>query len=205
MEILDELKSALEKVPGPTPSFNLVHAILMLFILENGPVGRKRLSSMMDVGEGSIRSLIKRLREVGFVDVDRNGCFLTERGKKAVRKIRKVIIGPKKLRLDILGDEAYVMLVRGLKGKVNTLEIRDEAVRVGGKGAIILVKSDNSILFPETGEPISKYHPEDEKAIMELSPLEGDIIVIGMGNDLKRSRVASIAASLKALEYTHVA
>ncbi len=203
MEILDKLKSALERMPGPTPSFSLVHAVLMLLVLENESVGRKRLSSMVDIGEGSTRSLIKRLREIGLVNADRSGCFLTERGKEAVRKIRRVMVGPEKLRLSMISDEAYVMLIRGLRSKINVLEMRDEAVRVGGRGAIILVRSGNAILFPETGEPLSKYHPEDEEVIMGLSPLEGDIIVIGIGNDLKGSRTASIAASLKALEYAH--
>ncbi len=203
MEILDELKSVLEKMPGPTPSFSLVHVILMLLILENGPVGRKKLSSIMGIGEGSIRSLIKRLRDMKLIYVDRSGCSLTKRGREFVRKIRRVMIGPEKLRLDLIGDEAYAILIKGFKGRVNILEMRDEAVRVGGKGAIILVRSGNDILFPETGEPLSKYHPRDEKAIMGLSPLEGDIIVIGIGSNLRESRDASIAASLKALEYAY--
>ncbi len=201
LRILDELKSALERIPGPLPSFSLVHAVLMLLILEDGSVGRKRLSSLMGIGEGSVRSLIRRLKEIGLIDVDREGCSLTEKGKEAVKKIRKVMSGLTELKLRMVDSATYAILLRGLEGKINVLKMRDEAVRAGGEGAVILVQLEGTLMFPETMEPLMKYHSEDERILRDsLRPSNGDIIIIGLGKTVRESKVAAISVALSALQ-----
>ncbi len=202
LKSLEELKSAVRRLPGPTPNFNFVHAVLMLLFLENGVIGRKRLSEMMEIGEGSVRSLIRKLREAGYVEVSREGCYLTKRGQRGVKELRKFLKGPVEVELPSLaGGKASATLVRLFKlEKLNVVELRDEAVRAGGRGAIILLSKDGNLFFPETMEPLGKYRSDDESALIAaLRPSDGDLVVVGLGDSSKDSMIAALAVSLTML------
>ncbi len=203
LRVLKELKSALERLPGPLPNFNLVHAILMLITLENGPVGRKKLSDYVGLGEGSVGSLIKRLREMDYLEVGKEGCFLTKKGAKRLRELREVIEGPIELEFkELVKGKAYALLLKGISVTGSqVIELRDEAVRMGGRGAIILIQEGGALLFPENRVPLRKYHPKDEIAIMKsLKPLNGDLVVIGLGDSLHQSKLAALAVSMRVLD-----
>ena len=204
MQTLNYLKSIVERLPGPLPNFNLIHVVLMLILLENGVVGRKRLSSLINLGEGSVRSLIRRLREAGLIDTSKEGCYLTPKGREKVKDLRKFLKGPIEIELsELLQDKVYASLVRGVPlEKLRVLEVRDEAVRAGGKGAIILVCLQGKLIFPETSELLARYHPRDELRIMEaFKPSEGDIIIVGLGSSPHASKLSAIGAALRALDF----
>ncbi len=201
--MLEELKSVVKRLPGPTPNFNFIHAVMMLLLLEKGPIGRKRLAEMMEIGEGSVRSLIRRLREAGYLEVGREGCYLTRKGHREIRELRKFLKGPVELELpNLVGGRASAILVRG-RGRVelNVVELRDEAVRVGGRGAIILLSKERELFFPETMEPLGKYRSDDESLLRAtFRPSDGDLVVIGLGDSSKESVIAALAVSLTILE-----
>ncbi len=203
MGVLDELKDAIKRLSGPAPNFNLIHAIMMLLLLEEGPIGRKRLADLMDIGEGSVRSLIRRLRESGYLEVDKGGCYLTEKGLRIIKELRKFLKGPTELYLrDLVKGKVIAFLVRPPYGsKINVVELRDEAVRAGGRGAIILMTKDGQLLFPETMESLGRYRSADEFTLKEaFHPSEGDLLVIGLGKSQTESKLAALAVSLAILE-----
>ncbi|MBS7638825.1 DUF4443 domain-containing protein [Candidatus Bathyarchaeota archaeon] len=197
MMAISELRAAVERLPGPLPSYNLLHAVLLLITLERNPLGRKRISALMELGEGSVRSLVNRLREMGWVNCGRGGCFLTELGMEKVREIRECLVGPIEVELrEIVEGSAYATLVRCVNYS-EVLELRDEAVRSGGRGAVILRKLGGALVFPETGERLSSYAPRDSKMLEDtLKPGEGDLIVLGIGAN---SKLSSLAPSLLAI------
>ena len=203
MQALEELKSAVRRLPGPTPNFNFIHAVLMLLFLEEGVIGRKRLSEMMEIGEGSVRSLIRRLRKAGYVEVGREGCYLTRKGQRRVKELRKFLKGPIEVELPSLaGGKASATLVK-LRGKeeLKVVELRDEAVRAGGRGAIILLSRGGGLFFPETMEPLGKYRSDDELVLITaLQPSDGDLVVVGLGDSSKDSMIAALAVSLTMLD-----
>ncbi len=197
--VLSELRSAIERLPGPLPNYNLLHAILLILTLEKGPCGRKRLSSMISLGEGSARSLINRLRDLKWVDCGKEGCFLTPLGREKVEELRKCLLGPIKVSLmELFRGDVYLTLVRCVN-YLNTLDLRDEAVRFGGRGALIFVVRDG-IIFPETGEDLSLYAPNDRKLLESLGASDGDLIIIGLSEDPHISRISSLGASLLAIQ-----
>jgi len=203
LRVLEELRSAVRRLPGPTPNFNLIHAVMMLLLLEDGVIGRKRLSEIMSIGEGSVRSLIRRLREAGYLEVGREGCYLTKKGRREVKELRRYLKGPVELELpSLVGGRASAFLVRGVGEEgLDVVELRDEAVRAGGRGAIILLSRGKDLLFPETMEPLGKYRPDDESALRtSLRPSDGDLVVVGLGGSSKESRLAALAVSLTILE-----
>lgn len=201
MMVLSELKYAMERLPGPLPNYNLLHALLLLFLLEEGRLGRKRISHLMELGEGSVRNLLSKLREMGWVDCRKEGCFLTDLGVKKVKNLRECLIGPVKIELrEIIKGDAYATLVRCVNYS-DVLELRDEAVRAGGKGAVILRKQGGTLIFPETGEMVSKYAPNDDRLLENsLRPAEGDLVILGMGESPRSSKLSSLAPSLMAIQ-----
>ena len=59
---------------GPIPKFSDYHIWKTLDCLDkNNPIGRKKLSSMIGVGEGSTRTILGILQEHGLVDIDKSG------------------------------------------------------------------------------------------------------------------------------------
>ncbi len=202
MRLLRELESTVRRLPGPTPHFNLIHAVMLLMLLEEGAMGRKRISEVMEIGEGSTRSLITRLREAGYIEVDRTGCRLSRKGRRELSELRRRLVGPYELALrELHRGVVAVLLVRGAETRsINVVELRDEAVRTGGRGAVILLYRDGSFIFPETMEPLRKYGRTDEVILKEaLHPTDGDIIVIGLGDSSREARVAALAVSLAIL------
>ncbi len=203
MRALEELKSAVRRLPGPTPSFNFIHAVLMLLFLEHGVIGRKRLSEMMEIGEGSVRSLIRRLRDAGYIEVGREGCYLTKKGQRGVKELRKSLKGPIEVELPSLaGGKASATLVRlHRRERLKVVELRDEAVRAGGRGAIILLSKGGKLFFPESMEPLGKYRSDDESVLITaLQPSDGDFVVVGLGDSSKDSMIAALAVSLTMLK-----
>lgn len=201
---IDELRAAVGRLPGPLPNYNLLHAVLLLLILEKGPLGRKRISSLMELGEGSVRNLLSRLKEIGWVDCGKEGCFLTELGIENVRELRECLVGPIEVELsEIVRGRVYATLVRCVNYS-GVLELRDEAVRSGGRGAVILRKLTGVLTFPETGEPLSTYAPGDDEVLENtLRPSEGDLIVLGIADDPRVSKLSSLASSLLAIRRSH--
>ncbi len=203
MRTLNYLKSIVKRLPGPLPNFSLIHVVLMLILLEEGIVGRKRLSSLMNLGEGSVRSLIKRLREAGLINTSKGGCYLSLEGKEIVKDLRRFLKGPIEIKLSgLVQGKVYGSLVKGVPlEKLRVLEIRDEAVRAGGEGAVILVYTKDGLMFPENSELLANYHPKDElKIIKAFKPGEGDIVILGLGSTPHISRLSAISAALSALE-----
>lgn len=197
---LSELRSAIEKLPGPSPNYNLLHAILLILTLEKGPCGRKRLSSIISLGEGSARSLINRLRDLKWVDCGKEGCFLTPLGREKAEELRKCLLGPIKVKLmELFKGDVYLTLVKCVN-YFNILDLRDEAVRFGGKGALILIARGRSFIFPESGEDLSLYAPNDSKLLESLGASDGDLIIIGLSDDPQISKLSSLGASLLAIQ-----
>jgi len=63
-EILNSLIK--EKAPGPALTFTLLHLIKALELMAEGPIGRGKLAKSLGIGEGTVRTIIKRLKSKRF-------------------------------------------------------------------------------------------------------------------------------------------
>lgn len=144
---------------GIRPGFNRYHAYLALTLLSNGkPVGRKVLSRVLGIGEGSVRTLIRRLREVGLVRVDPvAGILITDLGTKVVDALgsRLVIIGSVDLSFSDICSECRISTILLKDGvnvvkRVGVLYVRDLIVKNGGNGGLIIYYLDNEFKLPNS-------------------------------------------------------
>ncbi|MHA2390548.1 MAG: DUF4443 domain-containing protein [Promethearchaeota archaeon] len=205
------------------PTFEKVHIILALYIFDENKegIGRYRLQKELLIGEGTAKSLIKKLNEnVKFITViegkKRKGHVLTAVGLDYLNKIKTlipfVIRGEASVLKDIIIDTeilyTYFCLVKNAMEKITDgVNQRDAAIKVNGSGATCLVFDGINLIFPSKpyrksvdknqilNKPLFEYFKS--KISERNSKLEkNDVITIGSGNNPQNARLATINAAL---------
>lgn len=197
-EVLEKLSGG--RAPGPLPTFNVLHAVKTLEILaREGIVGRFKLSQELDIGEGSVRTLLKRMKEAGLVQFSRSGCTLTSKGRDLWNEINSKIATKAEINKTevTVGSHNVAILVRGAGSRVTSgVEQRDAAIKAGALGATTLVVRGGRLVIPMISEDVSKDFPEAYRQVMEtLRPQEGDAIVIGSADEPKKAEYGALAAA----------
>lgn len=153
LEVLRDVLSADYK--GPRAVFSEVHVLsAMLAIGSAGSVGRGRLGALVGLGQGEVRTLIKRLKEKGLISIEPDGCKLSKKGEKEFQKLREKVPWSSAVRAKSLGigDKCHAVLVRGAAKNVRKgIEQRDAAVRVGANGAFTAVFTGGHFTLPGEG------------------------------------------------------
>lgn len=161
---------------GAYPEFTLEDAVATLFLLGE-PTGRKTISELLNIGEGSVRTLLRRLTNLGLIRSAQRGHSLTEKGVSLVRGITENFSEAREVhRID--SYPAYAVVVRN-PPEFKSIELRDEAIRYSAKGAMILVVDEGEVVFPEDKRPLRETMPaldEDIKRMPELN--EGCLVVV---------------------------
>ncbi|NJE85061.1 DUF4443 domain-containing protein [Thermococcus sp. CX2] len=161
---------------GAYPEFTLEDAVAILFMLRN-PTGRKTISEILDLGEGSVRTLLKKLANLEIIESTQRGHALNEKGMKLLGKISKHFSEVHKVgKID--GYLAYALVVKN-PPKFKSIELRDEAIRFFAKGAMILLIRNGEPVFPEDGRSLSETMPELAERITQAFQLgEDDLVVV---------------------------
>ena len=146
---------------GVYPRFTMYHVYLVLTeLLKNQPLGRQALMKKLGLGEASIKTLIKRLREKNLIVVDRvAGVLLTDLGKEVAENIN--------LRIQLLGylpigdlcDGDYEGFGVALRDGMNLIKryggplaVRDCIVRYGAEGALVIYLINSKLYLPTPKE-----------------------------------------------------
>ncbi len=197
-ELAQIFKKLLEARGHVKPMYNEYHVLKALLTIERKePIGRIALSRELGIGVASTRTLVKRLLELGVVEVDTvGGCFLTELGRRilsfihsSIKRIERVTpcIGPD-LALD---REAYAALIApSIAGKRSAITLRDTFVRYGASAALIAcIRGGRAVLPPD--------FTADERSLPSLRVLrealgasEGDYIAVTYARDARLAEEA---------------
>lgn len=220
--MFEELDSLLES-PTIRPTFEKVHVILALFIFaENREgIGRYRLQKELLIGEGTAKSLIKKLnKDISFImvttETKRKGHTLTQEGIDYLQRIKKIIPIIKECETSLLKEiiiEAeriftYFCLVKNALNKITDgVSQRDAAIKIDGSGATCLVYNGEKLVFPSKKPLInieadmivndSLYRFFKSGLSLESVKLEkNDVIAIGSGDSPQKARLATLSAAL---------
>ncbi|WP_456423666.1 DUF4443 domain-containing protein [Thermococcus sp.] len=160
---------------GAYPEFTIEDAVAVLFLLKS-PVGRKTISELLDLGEGSVRTLLRKLSRQGLIESSQRGHVLSEKGKVLVEKLSKSFsevhaVGK------VEGFPAYALVVKR-PPEFKSIELRDEAIRFFAKGAMILVVKNGEVVFPEDERPLKDTMPELAERLSSLGLEGGDVVVV---------------------------
>jgi biotin operon repressor len=196
------LRIAREKERGPIPSFTEPHLILaILFTGDSKLIGRQALARKVGLGEGAVRTILKRLKEDGYVDTIASGCYLTKKGTLAYKVLQRTI--PRITQLDstgfTVGKNQVAVLLRTRPTKlVYGVEQRDSAIKAGAAGATTYIIKDSKFQLPGGSKDCEKDFPSPVWKTLrtKLQPLSGDILIVCGSDNEATSRLGAISAAM---------
>jgi hypothetical protein len=164
-------------------------------------MGRITLSKRLGLGEGSVRTIIKKLVELSVISVDAvGGCHLTDVGSLLVSDLKKVILATADIDLQEMGIAlpARAIQLRGLSlSESPFFRLRDISVKNGAEGLVILIYKENKITFPMMTEDVEKDYPKATGSLKSaFSMNEGDAIFIAFSKDLRLAEQGALSAAI---------
>ena len=174
------LRMEASRAPGPAPSYFSAHVVVVLLTIGDvGAIGRQALARRAGLGEGAIRTVIKRLKVEGLVKTRPQGCELTPRGREAYSEVKKMIPVITELpRTNLtVGRVQVALVVKGRsEGVKSGIEQRDAAIRAGAAGATTYVIRGSKFQIPGSSTDCERDFPGKvwSKIREELHPDDGD-------------------------------
>ena len=199
---LEALRDVLSsEYKGPRAVFSEVHVLkAILAIGAAGAVGRGRLGSLVGLGQGEVRTLIKRMKENDLILIQPDGCRLSKKGEREFQKLKEKIPWSSRVEAKSLGigDECAAVLVRGAGQNVRKgIEQRDAAVRVGAIGAFTALFSKGRFTIPGEGTDCERDGPRGLwSAARSAGPREGDVLIVVGADSEDAAQLGTLAAAL---------
>lgn len=187
------------KGPGPSTTFSMFHIFYALELVAEKPIGRNKLAEKLNVGEGAIRTIIRRLKDSGLIVTSRVGCTLTDRGLSVWENFETVF--PKRAGIEktalTTSEYNYAFLVKNKGHKVKSgIDQRDAAIMGGAKRALVTVFKDSRLIIESISNNIERDFPEAANIILrDLKPEDNDAIIIAGADNLLKAKRGAFAAS----------
>lgn len=193
--------SGFEKISGKI-NYTYAHIYLLIYYLnEKELVGRYYLKHKLGLGEATIRNILMKMKKLGIIESLRGGHKLTSKGLETAKDIlNKIEI----INLDIPikpGKHNILIIIRNIGNKIKTgVEERDNVIKYGGTGAVILIFRDGKIVFPDSGLEVDNWYPRlTEKVTSKIQLKEEDVILISGGEDSQSSLISGLNAAIRLL------
>lgn len=192
--------------PSRILSFNSAHVFKTLQLIEmKGNVSRSLLIDQLQLGEGSIKTLIKHLKMEKMITTTNKGTVMSEKGKKILEEVKKYICSESELpKCSIsIGEYNYAVLLKNFRVAVKQgIEQRDIAIKMGAKGATTLCYKNGKFLIAGSSYNALKEEKSIENLLNKnLRPVNEDIVIIGSDDKSPiTAELASKAAALYTLE-----
>ena len=185
-----------DNVRGPQSRYTDAHIIVALDVLnERGQTGRKALACRTGLGEGSIKGMLKVLKDWKWVEITHRGITLTDFGRKNYLDfgIRFVKFHDDKY---AVGTYQQGAIVEGVADKVtNGMAQRDDAVRNGASGASVFLMSNGHVIFPKAWN-LDENDPLFADRVRATGIREGDVLIVVGAESPDVARVVAAAVGL---------
>jgi hypothetical protein len=191
-----------KREPGPTPGFSKAHALLAFITIGTaGTIGRQALAASSGLGEGSIRTVLKKFRQGRYVTTDAVGCHLTASGKELYESISRKLtpVIPLQSSMFAVGNSQVAVLVRSAANSVGSgIDQRDSAVRVGAAGTTTYVIRSNKFGVPGGSSDCEKDFPGKLWSSLRdgLKPKDGDAVILCGARDETTAKLGALSAAL---------
>ncbi|MFY9795662.1 MAG: DUF4443 domain-containing protein [Candidatus Nitrosopolaris sp.] len=188
--------------PSRILSFDITHVFKALQLIETrGHISRDLLCKELNLGEGSIKTLVKHLMMENMIKTSKAGTKMSDKGKKFFAELLSSI--PAECRIPkcsiALGKFNYAILLKQLSTAIKLgLEQRDAAIKVGGIGATTLLFRKGKFMMPLTNMDSLRKEPQIHRLLIEeLNPKDDDVVIIASSN--KDEKTAELSAKSAAL------
>ncbi len=174
--------------------------LLLLYLL--GRLGRRQISNYLGIGEGKVKRIIKELSEMNLIDTKRGGEALSRDGLEYLRNyfsLNNIFSVSLFDTREICEDcEGIGFLLRNASLS-RILDIRDEAVRGGADGALIIRVEEGKLILPPDLGTVGKYFPRLENQLISIfSVLDGDIIILSYSRRFSGALIGGLKAAIAA-------
>ena len=180
---------------GPVPKFNDYHIWKAFQCLdESSPVGRKKLSQLLGIGEGSTRTILSMMQDQNMITIGKSGILLTEAGMEFKKSVQMDVADVSISDLTIGDRDCAVRVPKMARNVKYGCEERDAAIKSGATGATTLIYTNGKLIFPGSDYPVD---PEVESKIRSVFSLKNDdVVIIGTGPTEESAEIGAVIAGL---------
>jgi hypothetical protein len=188
--------------PSRILSFDITHVYKALQLIESrGHISRDSLCKELNLGEGSIKTLVKHLMMQNLIETSNAGTKMSDKGKKFFAELHSSI--PAECRVPkcsiAFGKFNHAILLKKLSSAIKLgIEQRDAVIKAGGIGATTLLFRKGKFTMPSTKMDSLKKEPQIHKLLIEeLNPKDDDVVIIASSDE--DGRIAELSAKSAAL------
>lgn len=177
---------------GNIPNFTKID-VLRCFLRFQKNTGRQEIAKNLELGEGTVRTILEILKSKKLLDSTKKGHFLSKKGDEMLNQIYDAINPPKNLSFQHIYPslKKIGVIVRNASNLKELYRLRDIAVKSGADGALIL-KFENRLYAPESG------YEQDYKELEKSFDLKnGDILVVAFSNDKRNAENGALAIAVE--------
>ena len=180
---------------GPVPKFNDYHIWKAFQCLdESSPVGRKKLSQLLGIGEGSTRTILSMMQDQNMITIGKSGILLTEAGMEFKKSVQMDVADVSISDLTIGDRDCAVRVPKMARNVKYGCEERDAAIKSGATGATTLIYTNGKLIFPGSDYPVD---PDVENKIRSVFSLKNDdVVIIGTGPTEESAEIGAVIAGL---------
>ncbi|MCH8003097.1 MAG: DUF4443 domain-containing protein [Nanoarchaeota archaeon] len=175
---------------GNLSNFTKIDILRCLLKIEK-PISRSQLSKELDLGEGTVRSILNILKGNNLLESNKKGHNLSNAGSNIVKKIKDCIdikkidlanISPNKKKIGVH--------IKNPKEIEKSHILRDEAVKNGADGAIILNYEEKLRLYD------SDYEQDFSELENKFDLSNKDLVIVAYADSYKLAEHGALAAAI---------
>ncbi len=172
---------------GNIPNFTKID-ILRCFLRFNKSISRQELARELELGEGTIRTILEVLKSKGLLNSTKKGHFLSKKGNEMLSQVYECINLPKLIKTGLYPHFKNIgVLIRNVSNLKQLYKLRDIAVKNKAEGAIIL-KFEGKLYAPESG------YEQDYKELENYFDFKNhDVLVIAFSDEKRDAENGALA------------
>lgn len=184
---------------GPMFRFNDADIYRTLYYLSSGKrIGRKKLSEMVGIGEGSMRRILKTLTDWEMVEIHQTGITIKRSGLGFLDEVPVKVVSDIDFGDMVVGDFSKAIIVFGVSEKIeNGMQQRDAGIKVGSNGCTTVLLRNGALMVPPDWNLDEKNPKLAAKIRKETGITEKDAIIIGGGHTEQIAENAALTAAFE--------
>lgn len=177
---------------GNTPNFTKID-ILRCFLKLDRNISRQGLAKELELGEGTVRTILNILKSKSLLDSNKKGHFLSKKGRESLDGIGSFVKDAKNMPVKIIYPDLKKVGVqlKSDSGLKEICKLRDIAVKNGADGALILKFSDR--LYAPESDYLQDYG-EIEKLFNFGS---NDLLIVAFSNEKRKAENGAFAIAVE--------
>ena len=177
---------------GNIPNFTKID-ILRCFLRFGKNTGRQELARELELGEGTIRTILENLKSRKLLSSTKKGHLLSQRGSEVLNRVFESISMPKVINAQTVypNFKKIGVQVKNVPELKEIYKLRDIAVKNGADGAIIL-RYQNKLYAPESD------YEQDFKELEDLFDFRNnDILIVAFSDEKKNAENGALSITIE--------